>query len=289
MVANVAIANSNIKNAILSDLKLGDDGIYGYDFTNVDQTDEIKLRASVAARDYVNYLEEISIHHSIPVMDREVDRFLGGIAKNGLVVDVGGCWGWHWRRISNTRPDVTVFIVDFIRTNLIHARNILGQQIGRNIFLIHGDATQLIFPDNTFDGYWSVQTLQHIPDFRKAICEACRILRPGGVFANYSLNNQSLVRFIYKVFGRQYHIKGNIPKAFYLARASSVQYDQIRELFSNDVYVRYTEVLFSPELGFRNCGENSILGTLDRHLSSNLKLLSSIARQKSYHTVKAMQ
>ena len=289
MFANVAIANPNIKNEILSDLKLGDDGIYGYDFTNVDQTDEIKLRASVGARYYVNYLEEISTHHSIPVMDREVDRFLGGVAKNGLVVDVGGCWGWHWRRISNTRPDVTVFIVDFIRTNLIHARNILGQQIGRNIFLIHGDATQLIFPDNTFDGYWSVQTLQHIPDFRKAICEACRVLRPGGVFANYSLNNQSLVRFIYKVFGRQYHIKGNIPKAFYLARASSVQCDQIRELFSNDVYVRYTEVLFSPELGFRNCGKNSILGTLDRHLSSNLKLLSSIARQKSYHTVKAMQ
>ena len=73
------------------------------------------MRDAVSARDYEDYLEEISAHHSIPVMDREVDRFLERIARNGLVVDVSGCWGWHWRRISNTRPDVTVFIGDFIR------------------------------------------------------------------------------------------------------------------------------------------------------------------------------
>src|ERR1019366_9213197 len=214
---------------------------------------------------------------------------LNGIAKNGLVVDVGGCWGWHWRRLNVSRPDVTVFIVDFVRQNLVHASNILGEKIGRNVFLVHGEATQLKVPGETFDGYWSVQTLQHIPEFSKAIGEAYRVLKAGGVFANYSLNNQLLVRFIYKVFGKQYHIEGNIPGAFYLARASNVQYDQIRELFSNDVYVRYTEVLFSPELGFINCGKNSVLGTLDRHLSSNSRLLSWIARQKSYHTVKPMQ
>ncbi|MBW1909674.1 MAG: methyltransferase domain-containing protein [Deltaproteobacteria bacterium] len=44
----------------------------------------------------------------------------------------------------------------------------LGKLVNISIFLVHGDATSLVFNDNTFDGYWSVQTLQHIPDLKKA-------------------------------------------------------------------------------------------------------------------------
>jgi ubiquinone/menaquinone biosynthesis C-methylase UbiE len=273
-------------SSLLAKLKMGDEGIYGYDFSNLDQNEEMRLRESVAARDYDDYLGEVSAHHSVPVMDAEVDRFLQQIVKNGLVVDIGGCWGWHWRRLSHTRPDITVFIVDFIRNNLIHARRVLGDDIGRRVFLVHGDATQLIFPDNVFDGYWSVQTLQHIPDFKKAVREALRILKPGGAFANYSLNNQALVRFIYNLMGKKYHVKGNVPGTFHLDLASVVQREQIREVFSNEVRVRYSEVLFSPELGFAGCGKSSFLGRTDRCLSSNSKVLSWIARQQSYHTVK---
>ena len=205
----------------------------------------------MASKDYGDYLHELSKHHSIPVMDREVDHFLRSIPKNGLIIDVGGCWGWHWRRISNTRPDVTVFIIDFVRGNLVHAKNVLGQQIGTNIFLVHGDATSLIFSDNTFDGWWSVQTLQHIPDYKKAVSEAWRVLKDRGVFANYSLNNQALIRFVYRIMGRKYHVKGNVPGSFYLARASHEQLKQVKDIFSNNCRVRYSEVLFSPELKFQ--------------------------------------
>jgi ubiquinone/menaquinone biosynthesis C-methylase UbiE len=285
--SGIAAANPDFRNSLLSNFELGEDGIYGYAFTSPQQAVEIKLRESAAARDYEDYLGEVSKYHSIPVMDREVDRFLESIARNGLIVDVGGCWGWHWRRLSDIRPDVTVFIVDFIRQSLVHARKVLEPQIGQRIFLIHGDATGLMFPDNTFDGYWSVQALQHVPEFRKAISEACRILKPGGVFASYSLNNQSLVRFVCKILGRKYHVSGNVPGTYYLDRASSAQYHQIREVFCSDIQVRYTEVLFGMELALRKFGKPSILGTVDRRLSSNLKILSWIARQKSYHTVKA--
>lgn len=184
-------------------------------------------------------------------------------------------------------PDVFVFIVDFVRENLIHARNILGHQINKNIFLVHGDATSLIFQDNTFDGWWSVQTLQHIPNFEKAVKEAWRVLNPGGIFANYSLNIQSLVRFVYRVMGKHYHIAGQIPGTFYLARASDEQFKKVGEIFSNNVTQRFTELLFSPEFKIISPGkEGSILGKVDSLLSGNNQIFSWIARQQSFHTCK---
>lgn len=61
---------------ILSYLELGEDNIFSYDFTNIEQDEELKLRESVASQNYQDYLDKISNHHSIPVMDREVNLFL---------------------------------------------------------------------------------------------------------------------------------------------------------------------------------------------------------------------
>jgi ubiquinone/menaquinone biosynthesis C-methylase UbiE len=222
-------------------------------------------------------------------MDKEVDLFLSSIPHNGIVVDVGGCWGWHWRCIENIRPDITVVIVDFIKENLRHALNLLGNQVNKNIFLVHGDATSLIFNDNTFDGYWSVQTLQLIPNFTKAIREAYRVLKPGGIFANYSLNIQPVIRMIYSLFGKTYHINGKVSGSFYLSRASNEHLSIVNGIFCNKVTKRFTEILFKPELGIRFPGkEKSFSGKIDSYLSINNSFFSSIARQQSYHTTKPL-
>ena len=61
-----------------------------------------------------------------------------------------------------TRPDVGVLIVDFVRSNLPHARNILGDLVGGQVALMHADATALPFAVDSsfqdFDGVWTVQT-----------------------------------------------------------------------------------------------------------------------------------
>jgi ubiquinone/menaquinone biosynthesis C-methylase UbiE len=275
---------------ILSKLRLDADGIYSYDFISAGQDDERRSREAYASFDYKNYLDEISRNSSIPVMDREVDIFLKKIPRSGIIVDVGGCWGWHWRRNATIRPDVTVFIVDFIRKNLIHAKKVLGDSINNSVFLVHGDATSLAFDDNTFDGWWSVQVLQHIPNFKKAISEARRVLKPGGIFMNYSLNNQPLARLIYRIMGKQYHIKGEIPGRFYLSRASSKELDAIKETFSNEVKQRFCEVFFQPELRIRFPGkESSIIGKIDSFLSMDPPLFAWIARQRACYTTKIMR
>ena len=65
----------------------------------------------------------------------------------------------------------------------MHAKALLGQAINESIFLIHGDATALNFPDESFDGYWSVQALQHVVLFETALTEAHHVIKRGGGYS----------------------------------------------------------------------------------------------------------
>jgi ubiquinone/menaquinone biosynthesis C-methylase UbiE len=268
------------------------DGIYdGMPRISADQSVEVELRERVAARHYDNYLDALSASHSISVMDYEVDRFLALMPENALILDIGGCWGWHWRRLAETRPDVGVLIIDFVRSNLPHANNVLGSLVGRQVGLMHADATALPFTIDEnfhgFDGIWTVQTFQHIPDFDKAVTEACRVLKRGGVFANYSLNVQPPIRWLRRLLGRAYLTKGWVAGSFWLARASDDQKESIAATFGSTVSERWSEILYSPELRFTAPGkQGSVFGKLDALLSNNAGFFGWFARQRSFHCQK---
>jgi ubiquinone/menaquinone biosynthesis C-methylase UbiE len=55
-----------------------------------------------------------------------------------------------------------------------------AQELGRKVGLRVGDAQALDFPDNRFDTVVSTLSLCTIPDDRKAVAEARRVLQPGG-------------------------------------------------------------------------------------------------------------
>ena len=48
--------------------------------------------------------------------------------------------------------------------------------------LMHQDIQALSFGDDSFDVYVSCEVLEHVPDMDRAIQEAARILKPGGLF-----------------------------------------------------------------------------------------------------------
>ena len=256
-----------------------------------DQSEEILLRKSVADKSYNNYLAEVGKHHSIAVMDNEIDRFLEKIPENGLILDIGGCWGWHWRRLAEKRPDVIVIIIDFIGENLFHAQKLLGSLVGSQIFLMKADATDLPFVFSEyftgFEGIWSVQTLQHIPNCAKAIKEVERVLRKGGVFINYSLHKTPLIRLIYFLFRKNFHTKGQILGLFYLERANKKQIGEIGNIFKQQVHKRYTECLFHPDLRFTGAGvKGSISASIDSVLADLPWCSFWIARQQSFEVIK---
>ena len=272
-------------------LKSNEDGIYlDKNLTNnKKQEDERKLREKVSNIKYDNYLEAISKNHSIPVMDYEVDVFLKKMPQGAVILDIGGCWGWHWRRIAENRPDISILIIDFVKSNLTHALNVLKDLVGKQILLMHADATSLPFLTNIgiFDGIWTAQTFQHIPDFKRAVNEAYRLLKPKGVFINYSLHITPFNKIIYKILNKQYHIKGIVKNTFYLARANNDQLRDIENIFNNKVSVRYTENLFHPDFHFTNSGKiNNRLGLLDIFISKYSFISKFIGRQASFEIQK---
>ncbi len=69
-----------------------------------------------------------------------------------------------------------------------------------------GSATNLPFPNESFDIVYSVETFEHVPNTEKAISEACRVLKKGGkiiiIDKNYfALNPNMLIPTpIYKLY-----------------------------------------------------------------------------------------
>ncbi len=52
------------------------------------------------------------------------------------------------------------------------------KQAGEPVYIAEADATRLPFPDNTFDGATAVHIFHLIPDWRGALKEVARVLRP---------------------------------------------------------------------------------------------------------------
>ncbi len=282
---------SGFENKMIDDffqkLHMGADGIYGSLNLNEEQSEEIALREKVADEVSDDFMRDISNSHSIPVMDYEVCRILNNLPRNAVIVDVGGCWGWHWRKLNLIRSDVKVIIVDFVRANLLHAKTLLGNVINESVFLVHGDATKLELPDESVDCYWSVQALQHVPNYNKAIDEACRVLKHGAMFHNYSLNNQWPIRKLYDLLGKSYVVKGHVNGSFFVDRASDEQKKYVEKVFENKVIERWSEILYKPELHIIFAGkEGTFSGFIDSKLSNCLGLFKFIARQRSFHCVK---
>lgn len=246
---------------LLGLLTQGDDGIYSDSIcvNRPDQQVERALRERVAAHQYDDYLATIAKSHSIPVMEYEVRRFLDVLPRGAIVLDVGGCWGWHWRGLGE-RPDIGVVIVDFVRTNLAHAKSVLGQLIGQQVALVHGDATALPFRgDGGFDGVWTVQVFQHIPDFARACRESYRVLNSGGRFQNTSLHITPANQVIHRIVGRKFHTAGMIANTFHLTRASDEQRAVVAAIFQSVIADRYTECLFHPDLRLSFSGRAGVL------------------------------
>ncbi len=263
------------------------DGIYGYLSDYGEQELEVRTREKVASNHFDSFLFEISKHHSIPVMDKEILRFLKNIPNNGTILDIGGCWGWHWRKINQIRPDIKVVIVELIRTNLFIAKGILGELIDKNIFLVHGNAINLPVHDHSFDGVWSVQATQHIPSLELVYKEVYRVLKIGGLFSDYNLNHSGLTKFIYRFLGKKYIVEGTANNQFFLRRTTNKNRSLLSKIFKTKIRSRYTEILFSPEYKLPIGGrEKSLLGLADFYLANFGYFLKPFARQRSLHALK---
>jgi ubiquinone/menaquinone biosynthesis C-methylase UbiE len=83
------------------------------------------------------------------------------------------------RNLSHYPPGVKLTAIEFSPEMLAVARK-RAEGIGREVDLREGDAQALEFADGSFDTVLITLALCTIPDDRKAVQEAKRVLRPGG-------------------------------------------------------------------------------------------------------------
>jgi SAM-dependent methyltransferase len=106
---------------------------------------------------------------------------LDGIALGSQVLEVG------------SGPGVTT---DLIRTRVDHltcveidaalAESLSHRLQGRNVTVLHEDATAMSLPDASFDSAVSFTMLHHVPSAElqnRLLAEVARVLRPGAIFA----------------------------------------------------------------------------------------------------------
>ena len=66
--------------------------------------------------------------------------------------------------------------------------------------LFVGDAAAIEAEDGTFDAVFDFGIIHHVPDWKKAVSEVVRVLRPGGRFFFEEVTQQALARWFYRRF-----------------------------------------------------------------------------------------
>jgi len=134
-----------------------------------------------------------------PIQEIQMWDYYGGrqwvtkyCPRYGKVIEAGcgtGRYVFYLRRLG-----IDIEGLDFSE-KLINKLNNLKKTIDRDAFFIKGDVTKLPFEDNSLSGYISLGVVEHfIEGPQKAIAEAYRVLRPGGVAIITTPNKSWFVR-----------------------------------------------------------------------------------------------
>lgn len=100
-----------------------------------------------------------------------------------------------WERL---RPRL-VAAFDFDATMVALAQRRLRRRgVDANVRLLVADATHMPFGDVTFDAVFEAGVVHHVPDWRAALLEVGRVLRPGGRFWFAEPSKGRLTRGLYR-------------------------------------------------------------------------------------------
>ena len=126
--------------------------------------------------------------------------------EGARVLDVGCGLGLYVRQFRVHTPDV--WGVDVDPEKVAEASQTLPN-------ISQAPAEELPFPDHTFDVLLLHEVLEHVDDDRRAVVEACRVLRPGGRLVIFAPNRWYPFE-THGVFWRGRYRFGNIPLVNYL-------------------------------------------------------------------------
>jgi ubiquinone/menaquinone biosynthesis C-methylase UbiE len=117
---------------------------------------------------------------------------------SGHVLELGGGSGAMAFELLRREPDMQLTMTDLDPEMVKRARARLSG-FGDRARVVEGDATQLDFPDDTFDAVCSWLMLHHTIRWEEVLAEAVRVTRPGGSVVGYDLVDTRVARLVHRM------------------------------------------------------------------------------------------
>ncbi len=165
------------------------------------------------------------------------------LPEGGMVLDIG-CGRGKWA-FDLARRGFRVIGIDYI-SKIIEKDNeeVKNHGLTKNLRFIEGDALDIPFTDDGFDGVLDIGLLSNLPaeDFEMYAGEAARVLKPGGYFLNAVFSKET-AEFL------MWHPKKSKENTF---EKDGVQYhffakEKIAELFSRDFEIIEQKIEHFPD------------------------------------------
>lgn len=134
-------------------------------------------------------------HYEADLLER-----LGGRTEQERVLEIG-CGRGVGTEIIFERfgaREVHAFDIDAEMIELARAR--LSAYASERLRLFVGDAVVIDADNQAYDAVFDFGIIHHVPDWRRALAEVARVLRPGGRFFFEEVTSHALARWSYRTF-----------------------------------------------------------------------------------------
>jgi ubiquinone/menaquinone biosynthesis C-methylase UbiE len=133
--------------------------------------------------------------YEAPLMER-----LGGRVEGGRVLELGCGRGVGTEIIFRRFGAREVHAFDIDPEMVEISRRRLSRYPPDRLKLYVGDAAAIEEDDSSFDAVFDFGIIHHVPEWRRAVAEVARVLRPGGRFFFEEVTTHGLNRWSYRTF-----------------------------------------------------------------------------------------